>query len=616
VFIFIELIKFTIQQSFVMRYRIIVPLAVSLLLSAFTQAQRIKPRLKEISLNNLESFQAPTANWKLIGDVMASYNDTALNTAKGLGILHNDFSRSIQNKPVHNLVTKMEHGDMLLEFDFMMAKGSNSGIYFQSRYEVQLFDSWGVKTPRSSDVGGLYQTIKKGMSGKAPMKNAALAPGLWQHMEISFQAPRFDANGNKTASAKFIYVKLNGITLHENINVDGPTISASFSDEKPYGPLMIQGDHGTFAIKNLKYLPQDDLKVDLNNISYQYFEKTATSLAEAKTAKPTLQGKASVIDSRVAPARDKFLLVFEGKLNIPTADSYTFTTLFSGTGSLEIDGKKVLEAKDLFLNGTPVSGTTELKAGEHAFKFWINKYLDWARPGLSLYIEKANSKSIALHASGSIPDRSPAPLIAVKAESGPEMIRSFMNHNNKKLTHVVSIGDPSQVHYSYDLMQGGILQAWKGDFLNTTDMWHERGEPQTATPLGAPIVLAGNCPIYEKPLTKDSIADYQYKGYTLKAGLPTFAYTYKALSIKDKIQPEGKGLKRSITVTGEGKEKTMIRIAQGSSITPLGKGLYSIGNQAYFVQLAAGQYPKIEGFLGQQVLLLPAGETIEYQLIW
>ena len=615
-FILIELIKFTIQQPIVMRYRIIFSLAVSMLIAAFSQAQRIKPSLKEISLNNLESFQAPTANWKLIGDVVASYNDTALNTAKGLGILHNDFSRSIQNKPVHNLVTKMEHGDMLLEFDFMMAKGSNSGIYFQSRYEVQLFDSWGVKTPRSSDVGGLYQTIKKGMSGKAPMKNAALAPGLWQHMEISFQAPRFDANGNKTASAKFIYVKLNDITLHENINVDGPTISASFSDEKPYGPLMIQGDHGTFAIKNLKYLPQDDLKVDLNNISYQYFEKTATSLAEAKTTKPTLQGKASVIDSRVAPARDKFLLVFEGKLNIPTADSYTFTTLFSGTGSLEIDGKKVLEAKDLFLNGTPVSGTTELKAGEHAFKFWINKYLDWARPGLSLYIEKANSKSIALHASGSIPDRSPAPLIAVKAESGPEMIRSFMNHNNKKLTHVVSVGDPSQVHYSYDLMQGGILQAWKGDFLNTTDMWHERGEPQTATPLGAPIMLAGNCPIYEKPLTKDSIADYQYKGYTLKAGLPTFAYTYKALSIKDKIQPEGKGLKRSISVTGEGKEKTMIRIAQGSSITPLGKGLYSIGNQAYFVQLAAGQYPKIEGFLGQQVLLLPAGETIEYQLIW
>jgi len=612
----IELIKFTIQQPIVMRYRIIFPLVVSLLITAFSQAQRIKPRLKEISLNNLESFQAPTANWKLIGDVEASYNDTALNTAKGLGILHNDFSRSIQNKPVHNLFTKMEHGDMLLEFDFMMAKGSNSGIYFQSRYEVQLFDSWGVKTPRSSDVGGLYQTIKKGMSGKAPMKNAALAPGLWQHMEISFQAPRFDTNGNKTSSAKFIYVKLNGITLHENINVDGPTISASFSDEKPFGPLMIQGDHGTFAIKNMKYAAQDDLKVNLSDISYQYFEKSATNLEQAKFTKPTSQGNANAIDSRLASARDKFLLVFEGKMNIPVADNYTFTTLFSGAGGLEIDGKKVLEGKDLFLNGNPVYGTTALKAGEHAFKLWVSKDLDWARPGLSLYIEKENSKSVALHASASMPERAPAPLIAVKAESGPEMIRSFMNHNNKKLTHVVSVGDPAQVHYAYDLMQGAILQAWKGDFLNTTDMWHERGEPQTATPLGAPIVLAGNCPIYEKPLTKDSIADYQYKGYTLKAGLPTFAYTYKALSIKDRIQPEGKGLKRSITVSGEGKEKAMIRIAQGSSITPLGKGLYSISNQSYFVQLAPGLYPKIEGYLGQQVLLLPAGETIEYQLIW
>jgi hypothetical protein len=319
-----------------------------------------------------------------------------------------------------------------------MAKGSNSGFYLQSRYEVQLFDSWGVKAPGYGDLGGLYQTIKKGngMKGKAPMKNAALAPGLWQHMEISFQAPRFDANGNKTEAAKFIYVKLNGVTLHENINVDGPTISAGFEDEKAFGPLMIQGDHGTLAIKNMKYLAQDDLKPNIHDISFQYFEKSATNLAEAKTTKPTLQGKANALDSRLAPARDKFLLVFEGKLNIPTADNYTFTSLFSGSGSLEIDGKKVLEAKDLFLNGTPVVGTTELKAGEHAFKLWINKDLDWARPGLSLYIEKANSKSIALHASGSMPERSSPPLIAVKAESGPEMIRSFMNHNNKKLTHV------------------------------------------------------------------------------------------------------------------------------------------------------------------------------------
>lgn len=604
-----------------MRSRIIVAtLTAILLVSSAAQAQKIKPRLKEIELSNLDAFQTPTPNWKIMGVVQGGFSDTALNTAKGSGILFNDFSRPIQNKAIHNLTTKMEHGDMTLEFDFMMAKGSNSGIYLQSRYEVQLFDSWGVKIPKYSDVGGLYQTIKKGsgMNGKAPLKNAAFAPGLWQHMEISFQAPRFDAAGNKTSSAKFIYVKLNGITLHENISVDGPTISATFNDEKPYGPMMIQGDHGTFAIKNMKYIPQEDLSVGTSDISYAYYEQSATTLAEAATTKPTGQGKVSAIDARLASARDKYLILFEGKMNVPAEDNYTFNTFFSGTGALEIDGKTVLQAKGSLLGGNPIDGSINLKAGQHAFKFWVSKDLAGARPGFSLFVEKTNSKTIALHAAASMPERAPAPLIAVRAESGPELVRSFMNHNNKKLTHVMSVGDPSQVNYSYDLLQGAMLQAWRGEFLNTTDMWHERGEPQTASPLGASIVLAGTCPVYDKTLAKDSLADYQYKGYTLSAGLPIFSYAYKELMVKDQVQPadNGRGLKRSITITGEGKEKAMVRIAQANEITPLGNGLYSIGNQAYFVQLAADIYPKIETYLGQKVLLLPGSEPVQYQLIW
>jgi hypothetical protein len=218
-----------------------------------------------------------------------------------------------------------------------------------------------------------------------------------------------------------------------------------------------------------------------------------------------------------------------------------------------------------------------------------------------------------------MPERAPAPLIAVKAESNPEIIRSFMVHNNKKLTHVLSVGDPTKVHYAYDLLQGSILQIWKGDFLNTTEMWHERGEPQTATPLGAPIVLFGTSPIYDKTLTKDSIADYQYKGYTLSAnGHPQFQYAYKKWMLQDQIVPgdNSRGLKRSITVTGEGKDKTMIRIAQAKSISPLGNGLYSMGDQEYFVQLTPGLFPKIENYQGGQVLLMSASEPIQYQLIW
>ncbi len=584
-------------------------------------AQKVKPRFKELPFTSLESFQAPPANWKIIGAVQAGYGDTALSTAKGSSILFNDYSRSIQFQEGHHLTTKMQHGDLLLDFDFMIPKGSNSGIYLQSRYEVQINDSWGVKLPTYSDVGGIYERWKneKGFEGSAPMTNAGFAPGLWQHMEISFQAPRFDASGKKIANAKFVYVRLNGVTIHENILVSGPTRSPAFEDEKAYGPLMIQGDHGQVAFKNFKYAPQDELNVTLSDINYTYFEKSAKTPEEATKTKPTSFGKTAALDARLASARDQYFLQFDGKINVPVKDVYTFSMLHTGDGSLEIDGKKVIEPNWTHIGAEPLTGSVELEAGNHTFKMWINKDVNWAPPGLSFYVEKPNSKAIALHSPASMPDRTPAPLVEVKANANTEIIRSFMYHHNKKLTHVVSVGDPSQMHYAYDLLQGAMLKIWKGNFLNATDMWYERGEPQVASPLGATIDLTGNCPVYEKTATKDSIADYQYKGYELSnKGQPTFNYQYKKLTIQDQITPNetGRGLMRTINVSGEGKEKTWIRIAQGSNITPLGNGVYVIGDQQYFVQLAPGVFPNIESYLDQRVLILPAKDKIQYQLIW
>jgi hypothetical protein len=604
-----------------MSIRICLPLLSILFFSNSINAQKVKPRLKLLPLQSLEAFQAPASNWNIIGATQAGYNDTILNTAKGEGILFNNYNRSIQFQPGRNLMTKMEHGDIVLEMDLMIPKGSNSGIYLQSRYEVQINDSWGVKAPKHGDMGGIYERWKdnKGYEGKAPLKNACLAPGLWQHLEISFQAPRFNTSGNKIMNARFNYIKLNGITLHENIYVSGPTRAAAFEDEKAYGPLMIQGDHGQIAIRNFKYAPQDELKAGLTNISYQYFEKSAKTPEEAAKTKPTAQGQNVQLDARLASARDKYFIQFEGKLNVPVKDIYTFSMLYTGDGSLEIDGKKVIGPEWTHTGGYPVDGTASLDAGDHNFKLWINKDVEWARTGLSLYIEKPNSRAVALHSPASMPERAPAPLIAVKAESNPEIIRSFMMHNNRKLTHVISVGDPSKVHYAYDLLQGSILQLWKGDFLNTTEMWHERGEPQIATPMGAPIVLYGTCPIYDKTLSKDSITDYQYKGYTIAAaGHPQFQYSFKKLNLQDQIVPSdnSRGIKRTITVSGEGKDKVMIRIAQAKSITPLGNGLYSLGEQEYFVQLAPGTFPKIENYQGGQVLLMNGNDPIQYQLIW
>lgn len=582
--------------------------------------QNVKPRLNTLPLNDLTSFSTKGDQWKIIGAVDAGFSDTLLQHKAGEGILLNDFNRAVHYRTAAPIQTKMEHGDLVLEFDFMIPKGGRSRVFLQSRYGIQIADSWGVQLPKSNDMGGIYERGEKGngFDGKAPLKNAGFAPGIWNHMEISFQAPRFDANGKKILSAKFNYVKLNGISLHENIFLSGPSRGAQFEDEKAQGPFSFQGDHGVIAIKNIRYAPQEELKVSLSDLRYAYFEKSAKTPEQAAKTKPTSSGVASTLDSRLASARDLFFLQFEGKLTVPVKDNYTFTMLCSGDASLEIDGKAVIAPTWNHLGGYPIVGSTELEAGNHNFKLWINKDLNWSSPGLSLFIEKPNSKAVALHSPASMPERIPSPLIAVQSNSSPELVRSFMDHNNRKLTHVLSVGDPHQVHYSYDLLQGGLLQVWKGDFLNTTEMWYERGEPQTATALGAAITLAGNCPVYEPTLSKDSVTAYQYKGYSLDTkGLPTFNYAYHQLKITDKIQAleNGNGLKRTINIDGD-KQNTTIRIAQASSIKSMGNGLFIAGDHQYFISIDPSMNAKVENYHGQQVLIVPASASIAYTIIW
>jgi len=585
-----------------------------------TMGQNVKPRLNTLPLTDLSAFSTKGEQWKIVGAVGASYTDTTLQHQSGAGILLNDFKRAVHYRTGAPIQTKMEHGDIVLEFDFMIPKGGRSRVFLQSRYGIQIADSWGVQLPKSNDMGGIYERGEKGngFDGKAPLKNAGFAPGIWNHMEISFQAPKFDAAGKKTQSAKFNYVKLNGIALHENIYLSGPSRGAQYEDEKAYGPVSFQGDHGIIAIKNIRYAPQEELKTGLTDLRYAYFEKSAKTPEQAAKTKPTSTGNATVLDSRFASARDQFYLQFDGKLNVPVNDSYTFTMLYSGDASLVIDGKPVIAPTWNHLGGYPVVGTTLLEAGTHDFKLWINKDLNWSSPGLSLFIEKPNSKAVALHSPASMPERVPSPLIAVQSTNSPELIRSFMDHNNRKLTHVLSVGDPHQVHYSYDLLQGGLLQVWKGDFLNTTEMWYERGEPQTATALGAAITLTGSCPVYEPSRSKDSVTAYQYKGYTLDTkGLPTFNYTYHQLKINDKIQAleNGSGLKRTLIFEGD-KQNTNIRIAQGPSIKSLGNGMYVVGDHQYFISIDPAVKVSIEQYLGQQVLLTPATNNITYTIIW
>ena len=118
-------------------------------LSNTSNAQTVLP------LSDLSFFKSPSANWRIAGDVNADLNAKGLLTAKeGAGILVN---MSVDGSASADLFSNQEFGDIDVQLDYMMSKGSNSGIYLQGRYEIQLLDSWGLLNPKSNDNGGIYE---------------------------------------------------------------------------------------------------------------------------------------------------------------------------------------------------------------------------------------------------------------------------------------------------------------------------------------------------------------------------------------------------------------------------------------------------------------------------
>jgi len=153
-----------------------------------------------------------------------------------------------------NLVTERNFPDFELYLEFMLARRSNSGVYHHGLYEVQVFDSYGSTRPLTyNDGGGIYQRWDggKGFGGSAPRANASRAPGEWQFYHTWFRGPRFDASGTKTENAKFDRIIYNGATVQENVICDGPTRSAMKIPEAAANPLMLQGDHGPVAFRNI-----------------------------------------------------------------------------------------------------------------------------------------------------------------------------------------------------------------------------------------------------------------------------------------------------------------------------------------------------------------------------
>ncbi|MBE9582929.1 DUF1080 domain-containing protein [Mucilaginibacter sp. JRF] len=218
----------------------------------------------QVPLSDLSAFKKPSANWSVAGSVKSDFNKNEfLEKKDGQGILV-----TIPGKGKNeDIFTNFEHGDIDFSADFLMPKGSNSGIYLQGRYEIQLSDAWGKSNLTYQDLGAVYprwdESRPQGQfayEGVVPRINVSRAPGLWQNIRIVFQAPKFDAAGKKTANARIVKIVLNGVNIIENAELQGPTRGSAFPNEAATGPIRMQGDHGAVAFKNIKYNTKVDTR--------------------------------------------------------------------------------------------------------------------------------------------------------------------------------------------------------------------------------------------------------------------------------------------------------------------------------------------------------------------
>jgi 3-keto-disaccharide hydrolase len=224
------------------------PLRYILLLGILSASVEPIPLIRDAGL---DGWRGDRGLWVQVGGAVLREDDpTLLETRPGRGVLINGALGKTTN-----LVSEMLHADLQLHLEFMVPKGSNSGIFLMGRYEVQIADSFGAKSLSFSDCGAIYQRYDEdrqtGWEGRPPLVNASRAPGEWQRLDITFRAPRFDETGHKIAHAGFIKVALNGVVVQENLPVTGPTRASLYSHEEALGPLMLQGDHGAVAFRNI-----------------------------------------------------------------------------------------------------------------------------------------------------------------------------------------------------------------------------------------------------------------------------------------------------------------------------------------------------------------------------
>lgn len=123
-------------------------------------------------------------------------------------------------------------------------KLGNSGLFIQSRYEVQILDSYENQTYANGQAGSIYKQ-------SAPLVNAMKPTGQWQTYDIIYHAPKFTEK--ELSKPADITVLHNGVLVQDHFILKGGTVYIGHPKYKAHGcdRLLLQDHNDKVSFRNI-----------------------------------------------------------------------------------------------------------------------------------------------------------------------------------------------------------------------------------------------------------------------------------------------------------------------------------------------------------------------------
>jgi hypothetical protein len=168
-----------------------------------------------------------------------------------------DEQTGLLNTDGKDMLTKESFNNYTMHLEFMLpyrptGRGQgrgNSGFYQVDHYEVQVLDSFGLEG-LDNECGGIYTKA-------SPQVNMCLPPLVWQTYDVDFTNAIRDEQGNKSKNAR-VTVRHNGVVIHDDVEITGPTGGHRSDPEGTPGPIKLQGHGNPLQYRNVWIVKKAD----------------------------------------------------------------------------------------------------------------------------------------------------------------------------------------------------------------------------------------------------------------------------------------------------------------------------------------------------------------------